>query len=59
MRKQPGKWQPQEDPRDADENREEARLRGKQYAPRHITEKRLGGLLNPFYDPLSGRAAVF
>ncbi|KAG5201576.1 hypothetical protein R6Z07F_012253 [Ovis aries] len=54
-----GKWQPQGDPRDADENREEARLRGKQYAPRHITEKRLGELLNPFYDPPQWKSSRF
>ncbi|DAA23109.1 secretogranin-1 precursor [Bos taurus] len=54
-----GKWQPQGDPRDADENREEARLRGKQYAPHHITEKRLGELLNPFYDPSQWKSSRF
>nr|CAA39109.1 chromogranin B [Bos taurus] len=54
-----GKWQPQGDPRDADENREEARLRGKQYAPHLITEKRLGELLNPFYDPSQWKSSRF
>ena len=54
-----GKWQPQGDPRDAEENREEARLRGKQYAPHHITEKRLGELLNPFYDPSQWKSSRF
>ncbi|XP_044783850.1 secretogranin-1 isoform X2 [Bubalus bubalis] len=53
------KWQLQGDPRDADENREEARLRGKQYAPLHITEKRLGELLNPFYDPPQWKSSRF
>ncbi|KAB0347023.1 hypothetical protein FD754_011880, partial [Muntiacus muntjak] len=51
-----GKWQPQGDPRDA-ENREEARLR--QYAPHHITEKGLGELLNPFYDPPQWKSSRF
>ncbi|KAF4023352.1 hypothetical protein G4228_015339 [Cervus hanglu yarkandensis] len=54
-----GKWQPQGDPRDAEENREEARLRGKQYAPHHITEKRLGELLNPSYDPPQWKSSRF
>ena len=54
-----GKWQPQGDPRDAEENREEARLRGKQYAPHHITEERLGELLNPFYDPPQWKSSRF
>ncbi|XP_011368348.1 secretogranin-1 [Pteropus vampyrus] len=48
-----GKWQEQEDLQDTDENREEAKLQGKQYAPYHTTEKRkrLEELLNPYYDP--------
>lgn len=37
-----GKWQPQGDPRDADENREEARASRQTVCSRHITEKRLG-----------------
>uniref|UniRef100_A0A8C6FKA6 Secretogranin-1 n=1 Tax=Moschus moschiferus TaxID=68415 RepID=A0A8C6FKA6_MOSMO len=54
-----GKWQPQGDPRAAAENRARARLRGKQYTPHHITEKRLGELLNPFYDPLQWKSSRF
>ncbi|KAF6284183.1 chromogranin B [Rhinolophus ferrumequinum] len=48
-----GKWQQQEVLQDTKGNREEGRLQGKQYAPYHTTEKRkrLGELLNPYYDP--------
>lgn len=48
-----GKWQQQEVLQDTKGNREEGRLQGKQYAPYHTTEKRkrLGELLNSYYDP--------
>ncbi|XP_036907580.1 secretogranin-1 isoform X2 [Sturnira hondurensis] len=48
-----GAWQQQEDLQDTKDNREGARLQGKQLAPHHTTEKRkrLGELLNPYYAP--------
>ncbi|XP_007123241.1 secretogranin-1 [Physeter macrocephalus] len=55
-----GKWPQLGDPQDAEENREEARLRGKQYAPRHITEKkRLAELVSPYYDPPQWKSSRF
>ncbi|XP_004433831.1 PREDICTED: secretogranin-1 [Ceratotherium simum simum] len=55
-----GKWQ-QQDLQDTKENREEARLQGKQYAPHHTTEKRkrLGVLLNPYYAPRQWESSRF
>ncbi|XP_023367967.1 secretogranin-1 [Otolemur garnettii] len=55
-----GRWQ-QEDLQDAEENREEARLQDRQYAPRHNAEKRkrLGELLNPYYDPVQWKGSHF
>ncbi|XP_032275556.1 secretogranin-1 isoform X2 [Phoca vitulina] len=56
-----GKWQQQEDLEDATESREEARLQGKQYAPHYTTDKRkrLGELLNPYYDPSQWKSSHF
>lgn len=56
----PGKWQQQEDLQHK-ENREEARLQGKQYAPHYTTEKRtrLGELLNPYYEPPQWKSSHF
>nr|KAF6421950.1 chromogranin B [Rousettus aegyptiacus] len=56
-----GKWQQQEDLQDSDENREEARLQGKQYALYHTSEKRkrLGELLNQYYDPSLWKSSYF
>ncbi|XP_011279214.1 secretogranin-1 isoform X1 [Felis catus] len=56
-----GKWQQQEDLEDAKESREEARLQGKQYTPLHTTDKRkrLGELLNTYYDPPQWRSSHF
>ncbi|XP_037668214.1 secretogranin-1 [Choloepus didactylus] len=53
------KWQQQEDLQDSKENREEARLQDRQYAPHHTTErrKRLGELFNPYYDPPQGKGS--
>uniref|UniRef100_A0A452QXQ0 Secretogranin-1 n=1 Tax=Ursus americanus TaxID=9643 RepID=A0A452QXQ0_URSAM len=55
------KWQQQEDLEDATESREEARLQGKQYAPHYTTDKRkrLGELLNPYYDPSQWKSRHF
>nr|XP_014684235.2 secretogranin-1 isoform X1 [Equus asinus] len=55
-----GKWQ-QQDLQDTKENREGARFQGKQYAPRHTTEKRkrLGELLSPYYDPPQWKSSHF
>ncbi|XP_057559221.1 secretogranin-1 [Hippopotamus amphibius kiboko] len=47
-----GKW-----PQNAEENREDARLRGTPYAPHHIPEKkRAGELRNPYYEPPQWRS---
>ncbi|XP_061065113.1 secretogranin-1 [Eubalaena glacialis] len=55
-----GKWPQLGDPQDAEENREEARLRGKQRAPHHITEqKRLGELASPYYGPPQWKSSRF
>ncbi|KAB1262748.1 Secretogranin-1 [Camelus dromedarius] len=54
-----GKWPPQGDLQGTEENREDARLPGRQYAPRHITEKRLGELLSPYYDPSQWKSSHF
>ncbi|XP_036178022.1 secretogranin-1 [Myotis myotis] len=56
-----GNWQRQEDLQGTKENREEARLPGKQYAPYHTTEKRrrLGELLNPYYAPSQVKSSHF
>ncbi|XP_022350132.1 secretogranin-1 [Enhydra lutris kenyoni] len=56
-----GKWQQQEDLEDATESREEARLQGKQYGPHYTTDKRkrLGELLNPYYDPSQWKTSRF
>nr|KAF6470950.1 chromogranin B [Molossus molossus] len=55
-----GKWQQLEDLQDP-ENREEARLPGKQYTPYPAPEKRrrLGELLNPYYAPSQGKGSQF
>ncbi|CAK6447447.1 unnamed protein product [Pipistrellus nathusii] len=56
-----GTWQRQENLQDTQENREVARLPGKQYAPYHTTEKRrrLGELLNPYYAPSQVKSSHF
>ncbi|KAF6087640.1 chromogranin B [Phyllostomus discolor] len=56
-----GAWQQQEDLQDTKDNREEARLQGKQYAPYHTTEKRkrLGELLNTYYAPSQWKSSRF
>ncbi|CAK7319789.1 CHGB [Vulpes lagopus] len=57
-----GKWQQQqEDLEDAKESREEARLQGTQYGPHYTTDKRkrLGELLNPYYDPPQWKSRHF
>ncbi|XP_053429370.1 secretogranin-1 [Nycticebus coucang] len=56
-----GRWQQQEDLQDAKEDREKTRLQDRQYAPRHNTEKkkRLGELLNPYYNPVQWKGSHF
>ncbi|XP_066243312.1 secretogranin-1 [Saccopteryx leptura] len=57
-----GTWPQPEDLQDAKENKEDARLPGKQYAPYHTSEKRkrLGELLlSPYYAPAQWKSGHF
>ncbi|CAH6787825.1 secretogranin-1 [Phodopus roborovskii] len=56
-----GKWWQQEELLDPEESREEVRFSDRQYAPYPIPEKRkrLGVLLNPYFDPLQWKNSDF
>ncbi|CAO2578650.1 Chgb [Lemmus lemmus] len=56
-----GKWWQQEELLDPEESREEVRFPDRQYAPYPTTEKRkrLGVLLNPYFDPLQWKNSDF
>lgn len=56
-----GKWWQQEELLDPEESREEVRFPDRQYAPYPTAEKRkrLGVLLNPYFDPLQWKNSDF